>query len=211
MIEEQCHNTGMARASSPAIRATSTRVTFSAPTIRACRWPSGFDTQSSARRRTGPTERSESCGRFTSTAKKTASLLCGKFFECAAAQVKLGPLWSPRLTFTVLRDEGNEFALNGLLQAVRASGHFKFFDWKIDTQNSHAHISGHIHAPSNAFVGLNYLNPPGGSKTCLNTKLASAEITLRRPGRPPRTLVTMHRAAFEILTDRDDHGVPIVF
>jgi hypothetical protein len=132
------------------------------------------------------------------------------FLECATAQVKLGPLWSPRLTFAVLRDEGQEIALNGLLQAVRASGSFDFFTWRIETQNPQVHISAHIHASASAFVGLSYPNPPGGKKTCLNTKLASAEITVQRSGRPSRTLVTKHRAAFEILTDRADHGVPIV-
>ena len=48
------------------------------------------------------------------------------FLECSTAQIKLGPVWSPRLTFVVLRDEGQEIALNGLLQAVRASGNFDF-------------------------------------------------------------------------------------
>lgn len=132
------------------------------------------------------------------------------FLECSTAQIKLGPLWSPRLTFAVLRDEGQEIALNSLLQAVRASGSFDFFTWKIDTQSPQVHISGHIHVPASAFVGLSYQNPPGGTKTCLNTMLASAEITVQRSGRPSRTLVTRHRAAFEILTDRIDHGVPIV-
>ena len=132
------------------------------------------------------------------------------FLECTTAQVKLGPVWSPRLTFVVLRDEGQEIALNGMLQAVRASGSYDFFTWTLATRNPQLQISGHIHAPASAFVGLRYQNPPGGEKTCLNTKLASAEITVKRPGRPPRTLVTKHRAAFEILTDRTDHGVPIV-
>ena len=132
------------------------------------------------------------------------------FLECSTAQIKLGPFWTPRLTVAVLRDEGQEIALNGLVQAVRASGSFDFFTWKIDTQNAQGHIHGCIHAPASAFVGLSYQNPPGGIKTCLNTKLASAEISVRRPGRAPRTLVTKHRAAFEILTDRVDHGVPIV-
>ena len=67
-----------------------------------------------------------------------------------------------------------------------------------------------IRAPKSAFVGLTYDNPPGGSKTCLNCKLASADITVERPGRPDRNLLTRHRAAFEILTDRSDHGVPVV-
>lgn len=132
------------------------------------------------------------------------------FLECSTAQIKLGPLWSPCLTLVVLRDEGQEMALNGLLQAARASGTFDFFTWKIDTRSPQVRISGHIHAPASAFVGLRYENPPGGNKTCLNTKLAHAEITVERPGRPSRTLVTAYRAAFEILTDRVDHGVPIV-
>jgi hypothetical protein len=132
------------------------------------------------------------------------------FLECCTAQVKIGPFWSPRLTFVVLRDEGKEIALNGLLQAARAYGNFDFFTWTIDVKSSYAHIYGRVHAPATSFVGLAYLNPPGGQKTCLNTKLAGAEITLKRRGQPPRTLKTMHRAAFEILTDRADHGVEIV-
>jgi hypothetical protein len=130
--------------------------------------------------------------------------------ECCTAQVKIGPVWSPRLTFVVLRDKGQEIALNGLLQAVRAYGNFDFFTWTIDVRSPSAHIYGRIHAPATVFVGLNYQNPPGGQKTCLNTKLASAEITVERLGQPPRTLKTMYRAAFEILTDRADHGVAIV-
>jgi hypothetical protein len=132
------------------------------------------------------------------------------FLECCTAQVKIGPVWSPRLTFVVLRDEGQEIALNGLLQAVRASGNFDFFTWTIDARSPQSRIHGRIHAPATVFVGLSYQNPPGGHKTCLNTKLASAEVTVERRGQPPRTLKTMHRAAFEILTERTDHGVAIV-
>jgi len=132
------------------------------------------------------------------------------FLECSTAQIKLGPFWTPRLTLVVLRDEGEELALNGLFQAARASGAFDFFTWTIDTRSAQGRISGRIHAPASAFVGLTYQNPSGGTKTCLNTKLASADLTVQRPGRPSRTLVTKHRAAFEILTDRKDHAIPIV-
>ena len=132
------------------------------------------------------------------------------FLECSTAQIKLGPFYSPRLTLVVLRNDEQEIALNGLLQAVRASGRFDFFKWTFDTRNPQIRISGRIHAPANDFVGLSYHNPPGGKKICLNSKLASAEITVQRPGQPSRTLVTKHRAAFEIITDRRDHGVPIV-
>ena len=132
------------------------------------------------------------------------------FLGCCTARIKLGPLWSPRMSLLVLRDEGQEIALNGLLQSVRATGNVDFFTWRIDTGNAQVRIHGRIHAPAGAFVGLTYDNPPGGSKTCLNSKLASAEIVVERPGKPTRTLLTRHRAAFEILTDRTDHGVPIV-
>lgn len=132
------------------------------------------------------------------------------FLECCTAQIKLGPVWSPRLSLLVLRDQGEEIAINTILPSLRASGRYDFFDWRIDTDNAQARIRGHIHAPASAFVGLTYDNPPGGSKTCLNSKLASAEIVVERRGQPPRRLRTEHRAAFEILTDRNDHGVPIV-
>ena len=132
------------------------------------------------------------------------------FLECCTAQMKFGPVWSPRLTLLVLRDQGQEFALNGLLQSMRAIGRRDFFSWRIDTRNAQARIRGLIHAPANVFVGLTYDDPPGGSKTCLNSKLASAEIVIERPGHPARTLLAKDRAAFEILTDRCDHGVPIV-
>jgi hypothetical protein len=132
------------------------------------------------------------------------------FLECSTAQVRIGPLWSPPLTLVVLRDQGQEMALNGILRAMRASGTWDFFTWTIESRTPRVRISGRIHAPATAFVGLTYANPPGGEKTCLNTKLASAAITMERPGHAPRTLVTKHRAAFEILTDRRDHGVSVV-
>ena len=132
------------------------------------------------------------------------------FLECTTARVKLGPIWSPRLTFVVLRDEGEEIVLNDLLQAVRASARFDFFTWTIDSRNTQTRVTVRIDAPAAAFIGLRYDNPPGGAKTCLNTKLASAEMTVHRPARPARTLVTKHRAAFEILTDRADHGVTVL-
>ena len=132
------------------------------------------------------------------------------FLECSTVQIKAGPIWTPRLTLLVLRYEGGEIAFNTAMQAVRASGSFDFFTWTIDTQNQHARVHGRIHAPASSFVGLRYDNPPGGVKTCLNTKLAAAEFTVERTGRATRTLTTKHRAAFEILTDRVDHGVLIV-
>jgi hypothetical protein len=132
------------------------------------------------------------------------------FLECSTAQIRIGPVWTPRITLVVLRADGEEWRLNGLLQGARAAASIDGFDWTFETRGPEVRIAARIHAPAASFVGLRYANPPGGEKTCLNTKIAAAEVTIERPGRPKRTLTARHRAAFEILTDRTDHGVPVV-
>lgn len=132
------------------------------------------------------------------------------FLEVSTARVRVGPLWSPRMTLLVLRHEGRDYALNDLATALRADGRYDYFTWKFSSRAEGVAIEGRIEAPRERFVGLPYDNPPGGRKTCLNTKLARCSITLRREGRAPVELATEHRAAFEILTDRGDHGVPVL-
>ena len=69
-------------------------------------------------------------------------------------------------------------------------------------------IAATISAPHEAFVGLKYHNPPGGIKFCVNSKVASCTLRLtdRRAG-TSEVLETRNRAAFEILTDDENHGV----
>ena len=132
------------------------------------------------------------------------------FLECSTARLRVGPFRVPALTVIVLRMEGRELRLNSLAQAFRAQGRFDFPNWRMKSQTSGLCLSIHFHAPASAFVGLGYANPPGGVKTCLNSKLASCELVLEEKGRPQRTFRSRHRAAFEILTDRQDHGVAVV-
>jgi len=132
------------------------------------------------------------------------------FLECSTARLRMGPFCTPPLSLVVLRIGKREFALNGIGQALRARGRFDFFDWHVASQSRDAGITVRMQAPPSAFVGLRYANPPGGEKTCLNTKLARCDVTLTLPGEAPYTFSTAHRAAFEILTERQDHGVAIV-
>jgi hypothetical protein len=134
----------------------------------------------------------------------------GSFFEVTTAQVKLGPIMSPKMTVMVLRHRGEEFALNGLGTALRADARYDFFGWNFASRQGDVTIEGRVEAPHDAFVGLPYDNPPGGRKTCLNSKIARCTVTLRREGCAPVTLTAKHRAAFEILTDRVDHRVPVL-
>ncbi len=132
------------------------------------------------------------------------------FLECATARLKLGPLWTPPLTLAVLRLPDAEIRLNTIGQAIRARGDIDGFAWTIRSQRGDVELEATISAPRDAFVGLTYANPPGGSKTCLNSKIARCELTLRRAGHEPLELSTRHRAAFEILTDDPDPAVPVV-
>jgi hypothetical protein len=123
------------------------------------------------------------------------------FLECMTARVRVGPVWSPWCTLLVLRALGQQYSLNSIVRAPLARAHFEHFDWRFDAQLRGTRIEGRIHAPQSAFVRLTYQNPKGGEKICWNTKLASAELTLTRPGERPVQLRSARRAAFEILED----------
>jgi hypothetical protein len=132
------------------------------------------------------------------------------FLEIVSAQLKFGPVWTPTLTPLVLRFRGEDHSFVTLPQAARAKAHFRCFDWTFAAENDRVKLAGRIAAPKEAFVGLTYYNPPGGTKHCLNSKLASCELTVtdKSSGRQ-NVLVARHRAAFEILTDDRTHGVAI--
>ncbi len=133
------------------------------------------------------------------------------FLEVATARVRLGPLWTPPLTLIVLRHNGQEHALNGMLRAMGAYGAFDYFNWQFKSKSPQVELEGTISAPASAFVGLTYANPPGGVKYCLNTKIASCSLKIKDRSRAvTETLETRHRAAFEILTDDRHHGIPIL-
>ena len=135
------------------------------------------------------------------------------FLEVATARIKIGPFWTPFMTPIVLRHEGGEFSLNSLGQTIRARGSFDYFNWKFRSRSREIDVEGTISAPRDAFVSLCYYNPPGGTKHCLNSKIASCEIKIKdkRSGRSGavQTLSARYRAAFEILTDDRSHGIEI--
>jgi hypothetical protein len=143
----------------------------------------------------------------------------GSFLELATARLKLGPVWTPFLTLLVLRHDGDEIALNTLGQAARAAASIGSFtsssrlSWRFASETEAVGVEGRIDAAKEDFIGLSYRNPPGGAKDCLNTKIATAELTVTHKAGPGRgrveRLVATRRAAFEILTDDRGHGVPI--
>jgi hypothetical protein len=84
------------------------------------------------------------------------------FLEVASARLKLGPLWSPLITLVVVRHAGKEYACNSFLQGIRARSSYNYFIWRFASTSKTVRIEGELRARREAFVGLRYLNPPGG-------------------------------------------------
>ena len=135
------------------------------------------------------------------------------FLEVASAKLKFGPLMTPYLTPITLRHKGSDFVLNTYWQAIRNKAKVQYFDWSFSGENADLKIEGRIFADRQDFVALNYYNPPGDVKTCLNTKVASCELTFTEKSRIGLTakLSTRNRTAFEILTSKTDHGFTPLF
>jgi len=132
------------------------------------------------------------------------------FLECGAGKLKFGPLWTPWMSVIVLRDGDREHQLNGVGQWMRNGGRFDWFRLQLDGTKDGVRIAGSIEARKEDFLGLPYWNPPGGIRSCLNSKLARAEFVVTEPGREPRTLVSEHRAALELFPVATDHGIPLM-
>jgi hypothetical protein len=129
------------------------------------------------------------------------------FLELATARIKIGPIWSPFMTPIVFRHRGREFSLNELQTTLRRAS-FTYFDWTFKASSPGIRMEGNIHAEREDFVCLPYNNPIGGVKFCLNSKIASCRLEVWIDGsKDPELLETSSRAAFEILTDKDDHGL----
>ena len=129
------------------------------------------------------------------------------FLELATARLKIGPVWTPAMTLIVLRHKGREYRLNELRKSLRRAT-FGYFYWDFEARSPEIQIEGRISAKADDFVCLRYYNPPGGIKYCLNSKIAACRIALRFQGASqPEILEAPQRAAFEILTDKTDHGL----
>jgi len=132
------------------------------------------------------------------------------FLEVISARFKVGPLWTPFMTLLVLRHKGEEIALNGLIQSMRAKASISYFNWSFESETRRIGLEGVVSARREDFAGLKYYNPPGGIKYCLNSKIASCELKIiYKQSNTVDSLSCRHRAAFEILTDDQQHGVAI--
>lgn len=122
------------------------------------------------------------------------------FLECASARLKLGPFWSPVMTIATLRYQEKIFAFNRVERSWLQKAEYGAGQWNFTCVENRCRLHVEISARAQDTVALRYRNPPGGIKTCLNSKLARCELRLERRDQPLVELKSA-RAAFEILTD----------
>ncbi|MFJ7305860.1 hypothetical protein [Streptomyces sp. NPDC099088] len=132
------------------------------------------------------------------------------FLEVVSASVNMGPVRTPLSTHLVLRHQDEEYAIVSLRRALLAKARYGNFFWDFSTSDDRIAIRGRITGCRENFVALNYYNPPGGSKHCLNTKIGTCQLDLvdkRTGGR--QVLHSKNRALMEILTDDKAHGIAV--
>ncbi len=134
------------------------------------------------------------------------------FMEMMSARLKIGPVWTPYLSFLVLQHRGRRIVFNSVRSLSRARVRFPGpFQWHLSVDNGTCQARCKVEGRKESFAGLRYRNPPGGDHACLNSKISSSEIVLLRHGREIETLKSNDTTAFEILTDvPEDYGVPIL-
>lgn len=121
------------------------------------------------------------------------------FLEVATARIRLGPILTPAMTPVVLRHEGREHRLNAL-HKVFGRAKIGGLRWTFEAKGEGVALSGVISASPIQVVTFAYKNPPGGTKLCINSKIARCELAVTLDRRKV-DLTSRSGAAFEVLVD----------
>ncbi len=133
----------------------------------------------------------------------------GTWFDAGAARVKLGPGTSPWIPSGMLSLDGERHRLGGLgaVRAARFEEAPTVCSFFLPGRDLVVH--GRVSAPQKDFVGWVYADPAGPEHHTVNCSAADLELTVERPGLPPRRLELPGGGAYELGMRERDHGVPI--
>lgn len=112
----------------------------------------------------------------------------------------------PAVTMLWARHRGVGYGFDTLISVARNRGAMTPRRWTFRGADREASIEGEMWAETDDMVGLFYPNPDGTMCHGLASMIANAEVTLRLPRLPSRTMRSS-RAALEIGTTDARHGV----
>ena len=133
----------------------------------------------------------------------------GTYFDAGAARVRLGSRISPWIPSGMLVLDGVAHRLGGLgaIRSARIEEHPSVCSFLLPGKDVVVH--GRISAPEKDFVGWVYADPKGPEHNTVNCSVADLELTVERPGQPPRKLTLEGGGAYELGMRETDHGIPI--
>ncbi|HET7121077.1 MAG TPA: hypothetical protein VFI17_07485 [Solirubrobacterales bacterium] len=131
------------------------------------------------------------------------------YFDAGAARVKLGSRVSPWIPSGMLVLDGVPHRLGGLgaIRTAQIEEHPTVCLFVLPGKDVLVH--GRVTAPEKDFVGWVYADPKGPEHHTVNCSVADLELTVERPGLPPRKLTLDAGAAYELGMRETTHGIPI--
>lgn len=131
------------------------------------------------------------------------------WFEALSGRVRLGPgLVTPFLNVAALALDGEIVRFDGLRALCSRRVAIDGRSYRLELAQGDVQISARFAARAEQFAGLRYEDPDGTSLACLNSKLATGEIELRRRNHTVRFYTS--QAALELGTRRPDHGIELL-
>ncbi len=131
------------------------------------------------------------------------------YFDAGAARVKVGSRTTPWLPSGMLVLDGEAHRLGGFGKIRSASIEESPTGCSFVLPGKRVVVRGRVSAPQKDFVGWVYADPKGPEHNTVNCSVADLELTVERPGEPPRDLTLPGGAAYELGTRDTDHGIPI--
>jgi hypothetical protein len=133
----------------------------------------------------------------------------GTYFDAGAARVKLGSRTSPWIPSGMLVLDGEQHRLGGLGAIASAKIEEAPTVCTFLLPGKDIVVRGRVAAPQKDFVGWVYADPAGPEHNTVNCSVADLELTVERPGLPPRQLTLANGGAYELGMRETDHGIPI--
>jgi hypothetical protein len=133
----------------------------------------------------------------------------GSYFDAGGARVRLGSRTSPWISAGMLVLDGEAHRLGGL-GAIRSTSIEEAPSvCAFSLPGKDLVVHGRVSAPVKDFVGWVYADPKGPEHNTVNCSVADLELTVERPGLPPRKLALEGGGAYEFGMRETDHGIPV--
>src|SRR3954470_10523421 len=132
--------------------------------------------------------------------------------DAGPARVRVGSRTSPWIPSGMLVLDGEPHRLGGLgaIRSARIEEQPTVCSFQLPGKDVMVH--GRVSAPEKDFVGWVYADPQGPEHPTVNCPVADLELTVERPGLPPRELTLPGGGAYELgmhASEQQDHAIPI--